>query len=102
MFDNIIEFSSTERIIENKELYPIPCKLNIPEWFKKLEHTVDDKTIKGCIPFLDTLTTGYLLKTPLELYFFLFIISFVFMCIWVFFHKPFHFKCHYVIFFSLL
>tara|TARA_R100000951_G_scaffold107466_1_gene102836 strand:+ start:1202 stop:1939 length:738 start_codon:yes stop_codon:yes gene_type:complete len=68
MFDNIIEFSSTERIIENKELYPIPCKLNIPEWFKKLEHTVDDKTIKGCIPFLDTLTTGYLLKTPLELY----------------------------------
>ena len=68
MFDNIIEFSSKKIIIENKQLHPIPCKLNIPEWFKELEHTVDDINIKGCMPFLDTLTTGYLLKIPLELY----------------------------------
>jgi hypothetical protein len=37
---------------------------NIPEWYKKLDHVLSNKTIKGCMPFLDTLTTGYLLKMP--------------------------------------
>ena len=68
MFDNIIEFSSQESIIENKEINPIPCKLNIPKWFKELEHDPIEKTVKGCVPFLETLTAGYLLKTPIELY----------------------------------
>jgi hypothetical protein len=64
MFDKEIEFSAQEDYFSIKEDYPIPTKLNIPEWFKKLEHTVLNKTIKGCMPFLDTLTTGYLLKMP--------------------------------------
>ena len=68
MFDNIIEFSSQESIIENKKINPIPCKLNIPKWFKELKHDPLKKTIKGCVPFLETLTTGYLLKTATDIH----------------------------------
>jgi hypothetical protein len=64
MFDKEIEFSAHEDYFALKEDYPIPAKLNIPEWYKKLEHTVVDKTIKGCMPFLDSLTAGYILKMP--------------------------------------
>jgi hypothetical protein len=64
MFSKEIEFSSHEDYFALKEDYPTPIKLNIPEWFKKLDHTVENKTIKGCMPFLDTLTSGYLLKMP--------------------------------------
>jgi hypothetical protein len=64
MFDKEIEFSAHEDYFALKEDYPTPIKLNIPEWFKKLEHTVVNHTIKGCMPFLDSLTSGYLLKIP--------------------------------------
>jgi hypothetical protein len=64
MFNKEIEFSAHEDYFAIKEDYPTPIKLNIPEWFKKLEHTVTNSTIKGCVPFLDSLTSGYLLKFP--------------------------------------
>ena len=64
MFDKEIEFSAHEDYFVLKEDYPIPAKLNIPEWYKNLEHTILNKTIKGCMPFLDSLTAGYLLKMP--------------------------------------
>ena len=64
MFDKDIEFSAHEDYFALKEDYPSPIKLNIPEWYKKLEHSVLNMTIKGCMPFLDTLTSGYLLKMP--------------------------------------
>jgi len=64
MFNKEIEFSAHEDYFALKEDYPIPSKLNIPDWYKKLEHTLLNKTIKGCMPFLDTLTSGYLLKMP--------------------------------------
>jgi hypothetical protein len=68
MFDKIIEFSTNEKYYTLKEDYPTPIKLNIPEWYKKLTHTMDVPTVKGCMPFLDTLTTGYLLKIPQDLH----------------------------------
>jgi hypothetical protein len=68
MFDKEIEFIAHEDYFEIKEDYPTPIKLNIPEWYKKLEHTVLNKTVKGCMPFLDTLTSGYLLKIPQDFY----------------------------------
>lgn len=68
MFEKVIEFSAHEDYFALKEDYPTPIKLNIPEWYKKLNHTIDNKTIKGCMPFLDTLTSGYLLKIPQDLY----------------------------------
>jgi hypothetical protein len=64
MFDKEIEFSAHEDYFALKENYPIPTKLNIPEWYKNLEHSILNKTVKGCIPFLDSLTAGYLLKMP--------------------------------------
>jgi len=64
MFDKEIEFSAHEDYFVLKEDYPIPTKLNIPEWYKKLEHTILNLTVKGCMPFLDTITSGYLLKMP--------------------------------------
>lgn len=67
MFEKVIEFSAHEDYFKIKEDYPIPIKLNIPEWYKKLEHTIENMTIKGCMPFLDSLTAGYLLKIPQDL-----------------------------------
>ena len=68
MLSNIITFSANKIITENKDIAPIPCKLNIPDWFKDLKHHPHDKSVKGCMPFLDTLTTGYILKTPIDYY----------------------------------
>jgi hypothetical protein len=64
MFDKEIEFSAHEDYFSLKEDYPIPTKLNIPEWYKNLEHTILNRTVKGCMPFLDSLTAGYILKMP--------------------------------------
>ena len=64
MFDKEIEFSAHEDYFILKEDYPTPIKLNIPDWYKKLETSELKQTIKSCIPFLDTLTTGYLFKIP--------------------------------------
>lgn len=68
MFDKLIEFSAHEDYFALKEDYPIPAKLNIPEWYKNLEHAILNKTVKGCMPFLDSLTSGYLLKMPQDFY----------------------------------
>jgi hypothetical protein len=64
MLNKEIEFSAHEDYFALKEDYPTPAKFNIPEWYKNLEHTIFKKTVKGCMPFLDTLTSGYLLKMP--------------------------------------
>ena len=64
MFNKEIEFSAHEDYFALKEDYPTPIKFNIPEWYKKLDKSVLNRTIKGCMPFLDTLTSGYLLKMP--------------------------------------
>jgi len=68
MFDKEIEFSAHEDYFILEEDYPIPSKLNIPEWYKKLEHNVLNMTVKGCMPFLDSLTVGYVLKMPQDFY----------------------------------
>jgi hypothetical protein len=65
--NKIIEFSCPKVYLENKNFLPEPIKLNIPEWFKKLKHDTGTLTVKGCMPFLDTLTTGYLLKIPQDI-----------------------------------
>ena len=67
MFNNKIEFIAHEDYYSNCDTFPIPIKLNIPEWYKKLKHEINDFTVKGCIPFLDTLTSGYLLKIPQDI-----------------------------------
>tara|TARA_R110000822_G_scaffold123076_1_gene257403 strand:- start:960 stop:1706 length:747 start_codon:yes stop_codon:yes gene_type:complete len=71
MFEKLIKFKAPKEYIDSldKDLYPKPIKLNIPDWYKRLKHTGEDQTIKGCIPFLDTLITGYVLSIPQESYF---------------------------------
>ena len=67
MFENIIKFRANKEYIKHyTECLPIPSKINIPEWFKKLEHSNASKTVKGCMPFLDSLTAGYILRMPID------------------------------------
>lgn len=70
MLNKIIEFSAPEDYVNDeiqKDTFPTPVKLNIPDWYKKLKHVLGEGTAKGCMPFLDTLTTGYILKAPQDL-----------------------------------
>jgi hypothetical protein len=63
-FSKIIEFSTSEDYLDTKQDHPEPASHFIPAWYKKLNYKHDHKTAKGCMPFLDTLTAGYILKVP--------------------------------------
>ena len=67
MFEKNIEFYALKEFLDNnQDNLPIPAKNNIPEWFKNLKHNNQKRTVKGCMPFLDTLTSGYILKMPVD------------------------------------
>ena len=82
--DTIIDMFRKKSILEYEpglEIYPdvmTPAKKHIPEWYKKIPKwenneifTVEtglQKTIKQCIPFLDSLTTGYMITLPYDIY----------------------------------
>ena len=68
MFENKIKFSAHEIYVNLKDSYPIPAKNNLPEWYKKLDHTWPKRTVKGCMPFLDSMSAGYILKLPQDFY----------------------------------
>jgi len=68
MFENKIVFRALNEYIEWSDVKPEPVSVNVPEWYKKLEHKIGNFTVKGCLPFMDTLTTGYILKTPQDYY----------------------------------
>jgi hypothetical protein len=62
-----------------KEYYPVPGVKAVPEWYKKMEtsftkdktnsHDVrNTQTIKRCMPVLDAITAGYVIKTHTDLY----------------------------------
>ena len=68
MFENKIEFSAHEIYVNLKDSYPVPAKNNLPEWYRKLDHTSPNKTVKGCMPFLDSMSAGYILKLPQDFY----------------------------------
>lgn len=59
---NKIIFTAVEQIYNVKEIQPVPSRTYIPRWFKDLKHKVGDETVKGCIPVLDSMTSGYLLR----------------------------------------
>jgi len=63
------------------EVYPniiTPAKNHVPEWYKKIPKWENNEmfeigkgfniTIKNCMPFLDSLTTGYMIVLPNDLY----------------------------------
>jgi hypothetical protein len=55
-----------------------PAKNHIPEWYKKIPKWHNDElfsvgqgfnhSIKQCMPFLDTLTSGYVITLPFDIY----------------------------------
>jgi hypothetical protein len=55
-----------------------PAKNHIPEWYKQIPRWKNDEifdfnrgfniTVKHCMPFLDSLTTGYMIVLPNDLY----------------------------------
>ena len=66
-----IEFSIHPDLKGIKEIEPVPAKSIIPEWYKKISITSDEnlrnRTIKACIPVLDAVTAGYLLRLPQDM-----------------------------------
>jgi hypothetical protein len=48
---------------------PKPASRIVPEWFRKFEGVVDgQETIKKCVPFLDAMTTGYVITLASDIY----------------------------------
>lgn len=53
---------------------PKPAKSFIPKWYKDAEVKYEDSMgetqmgLKTCLPFLDALTAGYILYTPVDIY----------------------------------
>lgn len=67
-----------ESLLEEYPNIVSPAKANIPEWYKKIPKWKDNEifsknntfnsTVKQCMPFLETLTAGYVVKLPIDLY----------------------------------
>jgi len=68
-----IEFYSPSEPQYNSAPHPVPASKFIPEWFKKLNPDTGDpneeSTIKRCIPFLDSLTSGYIIPLWHDIHF---------------------------------
>ena len=65
MFENKIKFIATDNTMKDIWPNPKPASRFIPEGYKKLKRFKDDNlhlpTIKTCVPFLDSLTMGYII-----------------------------------------
>jgi len=64
MFEKKIKFITHPAFLNEPQELPKPIKFNLPDWYKKLKHKPEFKNIKGCIPFFDALTFGYVLPVP--------------------------------------
>jgi hypothetical protein len=71
-----IKFYAAAEDIYQIEQPPMPAKLAIPDWFKKIPSEDpsmkwgdprDAATVKKCMPFLDSLTAGYMVVTPQDI-----------------------------------
>tara|TARA_R100000773_G_C4219510_1_gene118095 strand:+ start:152 stop:919 length:768 start_codon:yes stop_codon:yes gene_type:complete len=62
MKDKDIIFSAPIPFNSMEECQPIKASDFYPSWYKKLKHSIHNKTIKGCVPVQDAITAGYLLK----------------------------------------
>jgi|688.fasta_scaffold409024_2 hypothetical protein len=76
-----ILFRPSSQLTETLLDPPTTSISKIPDWFKKLPKTVSgesfpnikgrssDLTVKPCIPFFDSITSGYMLTTPADMVF---------------------------------
>lgn len=52
---------------------PVPTRTLVPEWYRQAESTYQKdgeeySGLKRCMPYMDTLVTGYVLVTPFDIY----------------------------------
>ena len=79
---NKIEFAPWNSFVDNVLEIPEPAMNNLPEWYKKMplffgndkKHGIaavgpgsSNTTMKSCSPFMDAITTGYIVKLPADL-----------------------------------
>lgn len=65
--NKIIEFRSAHPDIDIPEIEP--AVKNIPEWYKKTLPVVEKTlTAKKCVPLMDMFSTGYIIKSPCNIY----------------------------------
>lgn len=63
-----IKFQSVDVTIDF--IHPQPASRFVPEWFRKLPGVINGmETIKKCVPFLDTLTSGYVISLASDVYY---------------------------------
>lgn len=50
---------------------PFPASRFTPEWYRKMKSVSTDRinTVKRCVPFLDALTSGYVISLPVDVYY---------------------------------
>jgi hypothetical protein len=54
---------------EYKVPYPIPASKVVPQWYRKMPGSKNlTETVKKCVPFLDALTSGYVITLPVDVY----------------------------------
>ena len=73
-----IKFLKSTQLAELEENFPSPAINNLPEAYKKMPAFAGEKqlgpsdalnqTVKRCIPFLDALSAGYIIKTPADMW----------------------------------
>jgi hypothetical protein len=73
-----IKFLKTSPLAEIADNHPSPAINNLPDFFKKMpafageKHMNDvnmlNQTIKRCVPVLDALSAGYVIKTPVDMW----------------------------------
>jgi hypothetical protein len=68
-----VEFIPQNKDIENYIPAPKPSSRYLPEWFKEMPHSLTnllntgiDETAKKCMPFIDSLTSGYTQELPCD------------------------------------
>lgn len=50
-------------------LKPFPTSRSMPDWWKKMPRVIDGtETVKTCVPFLDSLTVGYTIPLPADVF----------------------------------
>jgi hypothetical protein len=69
MLSKKIKFSLTDPMMKEAAIKPEPAQKNLPEWYKSMDTYIGGKfdplgaTMKKCVPVLDSLSTGYVIKT---------------------------------------
>ena len=69
---NVIEFHGSDEALRNFPR-PYPASKAVPEWFKNMpmdfEGDPEKRTLKRCPPFLEAMTTGYIIPCPGDCHF---------------------------------